>query len=60
MKIIDAITNFIFVDDSPQKVDIIFLPGSSDPAAPERAAALYEEGYTALECVEKMTGGHHP
>lgn len=45
-KIIDNITNFIFVSDEPQKVDIIFLPGSSSPDIPELAARLYKEGYS--------------
>lgn len=29
--IISDITNFIFVEDNPQKTDIIFLPGGSFP-----------------------------
>lgn len=46
MKIIDDITNFIFVEDKPSKCDIIFLPGGSDPAVPERAAELFNAGFT--------------
>lgn len=47
-RIIDDITNFIFVEDEPQKADIIFLPGGSHPLAPEKAAALYKTGYSPL------------
>ena len=42
--IIADITNFIFVNHPPQPADIIFLPGSSDPALPEHAATLYHAG----------------
>lgn len=44
-KIIADITNFIFVEDKPQKVDAIFLPGGSHPKQPEYAAELYLKGY---------------
>lgn len=48
MKIIDDITDYIFVSNEPQKVDIICLPGSSDPLIPEMAAKLYLNGYSPL------------
>lgn len=44
-RIINDITNFIFVNDIPQKVDAIFLPGGSHPEQPEYAAELYRKGY---------------
>lgn len=44
-KIITDITNFIFIEDKPQKVDAIFLPGGSHPEQPEYAAELYRKGY---------------
>jgi len=44
-RIIKDITNFIFVEDKPQKVDAIFLPGGSHPEQPEYAAELYRKGY---------------
>ena len=44
-KIIADITNFIFVEDKPQKVDAIFLPGGSHPEQPEYAVDLYLKGY---------------
>ena len=39
------ISDFIFMNDAPQKSDIIFIPGTSQSAVSERAAALYLEGY---------------
>ena len=44
-RIITDITNFIFIEDKPQKVDAIFLPGGSHPEQPECAAELYRKGY---------------
>lgn len=44
-RIIADITNFIFVEDKPQKVDAIFLPGGSHPEQPEYAVELYRKGY---------------
>lgn len=44
-RIISDITNFIFVEDQPQKVDAIFLPGGSHPEQPEYAVELYNKGY---------------
>jgi len=46
MRVLDDITNFIFVNDEPQKSDIIFIPGGSWPEPAEKAAALWKEGYT--------------
>jgi len=48
VRIIDDITSFIFVEDPPRPADIIFLPGGSDPAIPERAAELYRAGLAPL------------
>ena len=42
--IITDISNFIFVDEKPEKVDAIFLPGGSHPSQPEYAAELYHKG----------------
>ncbi len=47
-RIVDDITNFIFITDTPRKVDAIFLPGGSYPEQPEYAAHLYREGYSSL------------
>ena len=47
-KIIDDITDFIFVSDKPERSDIIFLPGGSFPSQGEYAAELYREGYASL------------
>lgn len=45
-KIITDITEYIFVEDKPLKADIIFLPGGSFPIIPEKAANLYQQGYS--------------
>lgn len=44
-RIIEDISQFIFVADEIQKVDAIFLPGGSHPEQPEYAAELYRKGY---------------
>jgi len=41
---IDDITRYIFIEDEPQKSDIIFIPGSSNWVLAETAASLYKEG----------------
>lgn len=44
-KIITDISNFIFISDTPEKADAIFLPGGSHPQQPEYAAELYKKGF---------------
>ena len=44
-RIITDISEFIFVSDTPRKVDAIFLPSGSHPEQPEYAAELYRKGY---------------
>lgn len=43
---IKEITSFIFVENKPEKADIIFVPGGSWPEPTERAAMLWKEGYS--------------
>lgn len=50
-RIIEDITNFIFVEDAPRKVDAIFLPGGSHPQQPEYAAELYKQGIVPIVIV---------
>ena len=45
---IDAVTDFLFVEDKPETADIILIPGSNDPVNAEHAAALYHQGYAKL------------
>lgn len=45
MKIINDITDFIFVSDEPRKADLIIAVGGSFPQIPEKAAELYREGF---------------
>ena len=47
-RIITDITNFIFIEDKPQKVDAIFLPGGSHPEQPEYAAELHKQGVAPI------------
>lgn len=47
-RIINDITNFIFVEDEPKKADAIFLPGGSHPEQPEYAAELYKQGFAPI------------
>jgi uncharacterized SAM-binding protein YcdF (DUF218 family) len=42
---IKAITDFIFIDQVPEKSDIILIPGGSLSAFIERACELYNEGF---------------
>ena len=42
---IRAVTDFVFVSDAPEKVDVILIPGSRHPANAIRAAELYRAGY---------------
>lgn len=41
----DAITDFIFAENAPQKADVIFVPGGNYPDAARQAAALYHQGF---------------
>ena len=42
---IKAITEFLFVENQPQKVDIILVPGGSKPQLMEKACTLFNEGW---------------
>lgn len=42
---IREITDFIFLEDAPQKADILFVPGNGHAAPSELAAYLYREGF---------------
>ena len=48
MKIIDDISDFIFLQDEMQKADIIFIPGGSHPELGEYAAELWKQGFAPL------------
>lgn len=43
-RFIQGVTDFIFVEDAPQKSDVIFIPGASHPEHALRAAELYHQG----------------
>lgn len=42
---ITDVTKFIFINDLPEKADVILIPGTSKSAVTERAAELYRDGY---------------
>jgi len=42
---IQDITEFIFMDDAPQRSDVILVPGTAVSAITEKAAELYRAGY---------------
>lgn len=44
-RFIRAVTDFIFVEDPPEKADVIFVPGSRKIENAVRAAELYRAGY---------------
>ncbi len=43
-KFLKQIEEFIFVEDKPEKADIIFVPGNGYPQMAEKAAELYRQG----------------
>lgn len=45
LKWISDITDFIFLEDAPEKADIIFIPGNGHALPSELAAQLYLGGY---------------
>ena len=47
-KFLQDITNIIFLEDEPQKADVIFLPGSEEGDLARTAAKLYHQGYAPL------------
>lgn len=44
-RFIQAVNEFIFVEDQPEKADVIFVPGSRKIENAIRAAELYKAGY---------------
>lgn len=48
MGLCDAVTSYLFIQDQPEKADVILLPGSSFPEPAEHAAQLYLQGWAPL------------
>ena len=48
MKFLEELTDLVFVEDLPQKSDIIFIPGGRYGALALQAARLYKEGMAPL------------
>ena len=47
-KFLQDITDFIFLEDEPERADVIFLPGSEEGVLAKTAAELYCRGYAPL------------
>lgn len=45
MDFLDELTELVFLEDTPEKSDIIFIPGGSYGALAHTAAKLYKDGY---------------
>ena len=43
-KFLKQIEDFIFIEDRPEKADVIFIPGNGYPQMAEQAARLFQEG----------------
>ena len=54
MKMINDITDFIFVDNEPRKADLIIAVGGSYPQLPEKAAELYRENNTFYRKIREL------
>lgn len=48
MSFVDEYTNFIFLEDTPEPADIIFIPGSDEGSLALKAAELWKEGYAPV------------
>lgn len=48
MAYVRAVNEFIFTEDTPQRADVIFIPGNVHPGHVLRAAELYHAGYAPL------------
>lgn len=59
-KFYDYLTNFIFIEDTPDNSDLIFIPGSAFGEIAENAAGLYHAGFASKILVSgkysKLTG----
>ena len=45
MRVVKEISDFIFIEDKPEKADAILIPGGAWPQLPEKAAELWKKGY---------------
>lgn len=45
VRFFQCISDFIFMEDKPEKADVIFVPGGNYPDAALHAAKLYREGW---------------
>ena len=45
---VKEIGDFIFLENDPERADIIFVPGNGYPQMAEKAAELYKKGFAPL------------
>lgn len=45
LSFLEEMSQFIFVEDTPEKADIIFIPGGNQGVLADTAAELWKEGY---------------
>ena len=55
MKFYDALTDFIFTEQKPEKADAIFVPGGLYGEIAQHAAELYQQGFASLSCLLEST-----
>ena len=56
-RVIRDISEFIFMNDAPQKSDVILIPGTSQSAVSEKAAQLYCAGWAKYVLPSGMYSG---
>ena len=54
-RFLDQISDFIFVEDKPERADIIFVPGNGFPQMSIEAARLWKEGMHPGYCLPENT-----
>ena len=54
MKFYDALTDFIFTEQKPEKADAIFVPGGLYGEIAQHAAELYQQEIGRASCRERV------
>ena len=54
-KFLNQITEFIFVEDKPEKSDVIFIPGSGFPQLAEKQQSCIIKGWCPIFCLQEDT-----
>ena len=48
MGLVSLVTRYLFIENAPEKADVILVPGCPFPEPMERAARLYHDGFSKL------------